>query len=103
MRPRRPGRGLRIARLADYGAISFDAISITDSRGAKGGIVSPHWNATKIIQLRDSGGATLAAAHADARRARSTSTGCARTDAQPTRLSCADTCDCSGCPTAAMS
>jgi hypothetical protein len=54
------GPKLRIARLADYGAISFDAISITDSRGAKGGIVSPHWNATKIIQLRDSGGATLA-------------------------------------------
>jgi hypothetical protein len=54
------GPRLRIARLADYGAVSFNAISIRDSREAKGGIVSPHWNATKIIQLRDSGGATLA-------------------------------------------
>jgi hypothetical protein len=54
------GPKLKIARLADYGAISFGAISVTDSRGVKGGIVSPHWNATKIIQLRASGGATLA-------------------------------------------
>jgi Peptidase A4 family len=54
------GPKLKIARLADYGATSFGAISITDGRGAKGGIVSSRWNATKIIQLRASGGATLA-------------------------------------------
>jgi hypothetical protein len=54
------GRPLKIARLADYGAVSFGAISITDSRGARGGIVSPRWNATKIIQLRNSGGPMLA-------------------------------------------
>ena len=54
------GRKLRIARLADYGAVSFAAISITDNRRATGTIVSSHWNATKITQLRSSGGPILA-------------------------------------------
>lgn len=53
-------KNLTIARLADYGAVSFGAISITDGRGAKGGIVSSHWNATKITQLRDTGGPVVA-------------------------------------------
>jgi len=54
------GSKLAIARLADYGAISFGGISITDSRGAHGGIVSSRWNATRITQLGSSGGPTLA-------------------------------------------
>jgi hypothetical protein len=54
------GKHVHIAHLADYGAVSFDAISITDNRGAKGAIVSPHWNATKIIQLSSSNGPIVA-------------------------------------------
>jgi hypothetical protein len=46
------GKWLRCARNS--------AEMITDSRGARGGIVSPRWTATKIIQLRDSGGPMLA-------------------------------------------
>jgi Peptidase A4 family len=54
------GKNLAIARLADYGAVSFGAISVTDGRGVKGGIVSSHWNATKITQLRDTSGLVVA-------------------------------------------
>ena len=54
------GQNLAVARLADYGAVSFGAISITDGRGVRGGIVSAHWNATKITQLRDTGGPVVA-------------------------------------------
>jgi len=51
---------LVIAPLSDYGAISFAGISITDSAGQQGGILSRHWNALRIIQLRASGGPVLA-------------------------------------------
>ena len=54
------GKHLVIAALADYGAISYADISITDNRSARGGIVSSHWNATKIIQLKSSGGPLVA-------------------------------------------
>ena len=54
------GKNLAIARLADYGAVSFGAISVTDGRGVKGGIVSAHWNAAKITQFRDTGGPVVA-------------------------------------------
>jgi Peptidase A4 family len=54
------GSNLVIDKLSDYGAVSFAGVSITDSAGKHGGVVSPHWNATKIIQLRQSGGPTLA-------------------------------------------
>jgi hypothetical protein len=54
------GRHLVIAHLADYGAISFAGISVTDGRKARGSILSPHWNATKITQLASSAGPILA-------------------------------------------
>ncbi len=51
---------LVLDKLSDYGAVSFSGVTITDSAGKHGGIVSPHWNATRIIELRQSGGPTLA-------------------------------------------
>jgi hypothetical protein len=51
---------LVIAPLSDYGAISFAGISITDSAGQQGGVLSRHWNALRITQLRASGGPVLA-------------------------------------------
>jgi Peptidase A4 family len=54
------GKRLVIAHLADYGAISFAGISVTDGLGARGSILSSHWNATKIIQLASDNGPTLA-------------------------------------------
>jgi hypothetical protein len=54
------GKSAAIAHLADYGAISFAGISVTDARGARGTVLSPHWNATKITQLGSDTGPTLA-------------------------------------------
>jgi Peptidase A4 family len=54
------GQNLVISPLSDYGAISFAGISVTDSAGRHGGIVSSHWAATKIIQLAASAGPVLA-------------------------------------------
>jgi Peptidase A4 family len=54
------GKRLVIAHLADYGAISFAGISVTDGRGARGSVLSSHWNATKIIQLGSATGPILA-------------------------------------------
>jgi hypothetical protein len=54
------GPKLTIARLADYGAVSFGAIAIGDSRGAHGGIVSARWNTTRITQLRSPAGPVVA-------------------------------------------
>jgi len=54
------GQQLVISPLSDYGAISFAGIAITDGTGRRGGIVSSHWAATKIIQLRASAGPVLA-------------------------------------------
>ncbi len=54
------GKRLAIAHLADYGAISFAGISVTDALGARGSVLSSHWNATKIIQLASATGPTLA-------------------------------------------
>jgi hypothetical protein len=51
---------LVIDPLSDYGAVSFAGISISSSAGKHGGILSSHWTATKIIQVRASGGPTLA-------------------------------------------
>lgn len=59
---------LTIAPLADYGAISLAGVSVTDNSGQRGGIISSHWSATKIIQVRKSGGPVLAqptSVHAD--------------------------------------
>jgi hypothetical protein len=52
--------GLVISPLSDYGAISFAHISVTDGAGHRGGIVSRHWGATKIIQVGASAGPILA-------------------------------------------
>jgi Peptidase A4 family len=54
------GKHQVIAHLADYGAISFAGISVTDGKGTRGGVLSPHWTATKIIQLASSAGPTMA-------------------------------------------
>lgn len=54
------GTHLAIAHLADYGAISFAGISVTDGKGARGSVLSSRWNATKIIQLASPTGPTLA-------------------------------------------
>jgi len=54
------GGQLTIAPLADYGAISFARIAITDSAGQRGGLISRLWNTTRIIQLRSQAGVTLA-------------------------------------------
>jgi Peptidase A4 family len=54
------GKSASIAHLADYGAISFASILVTDARGARGGVLSPHWNATTITQLGSDTGPTLA-------------------------------------------
>jgi hypothetical protein len=43
---------LKIAPLADYGAVSFTGISITDRSHENGGLRSPHWGATKILQTQ---------------------------------------------------
>jgi hypothetical protein len=45
-----------LAHLSDYGAMSFDGISITDGAGKSGSLVSSRWGTAKIIQLRSSGG-----------------------------------------------
>jgi hypothetical protein len=37
--------------LADYGAVSFSGISITNGSGRKGGIKSSHWSRVKIEQV----------------------------------------------------
>jgi hypothetical protein len=49
------GHNVAISHLSDYGAVSFAGIFIVDSAGARGGVVSAHWNATKILQLRSTG------------------------------------------------
>lgn len=54
------GSQLVIEPLSDYGAVSYANISITDSAGKSGGIVSSHWSATRIVQLAASGGAVVA-------------------------------------------
>ena len=54
------GKHVVIDHLSDYGAISFAYISIVDGAGRHGGLVSAHWAATKIIQLRSSSGPILA-------------------------------------------
>jgi hypothetical protein len=53
--------GLVISPLSDYGAISFADISVTDGAGQRGGIVSRHWGATKIIQVGATAGPPILA------------------------------------------
>jgi len=43
---------LKIRPLADYGAVSFSGISITDRAGRRGGLRSSYWTATRIVQTR---------------------------------------------------
>jgi hypothetical protein len=49
-----------ILPMADYGASSFSAISITGGSGQTGGIKSSHWSHSKIIQVGVSSGRTIA-------------------------------------------
>jgi hypothetical protein len=36
--------------LADYGAVAFSKIAITDGAGHRGGLISTHWSHTRIVQ-----------------------------------------------------
>lgn len=49
-----------ILPLADYGASSFSAVSITSGSGRTGGLKSSHWSHSKIIQVGISSGDTIA-------------------------------------------
>jgi hypothetical protein len=44
------GRHLVVKPLADYGAVSYAAIAITNRDGQRGGLRSAFWGATRIIQ-----------------------------------------------------
>lgn len=44
------GRHLVVKPLADYGAVSYAAIAITDRDGQRGGLRSAFWGATRVIQ-----------------------------------------------------
>ncbi len=46
--------------LADYGAVSFAELSITDGHKQHGGLVSPHWGMFQITQVSGSTGDTVA-------------------------------------------
>jgi hypothetical protein len=55
-----PSDASGILPLADYGASSFSAISITGGSGQTGGIKSSHWSHSKIIQVGVSSDRTIA-------------------------------------------
>jgi len=44
------GRHLVVRQLADYGAVSYASVAITDRSGQRGGLRSAFWGATRIIQ-----------------------------------------------------
>ena len=44
------GGHIAVRPLADYGAVSFSAIAFTSRSGERGGLRSPDWSATRIIQ-----------------------------------------------------
>jgi hypothetical protein len=46
----RKGKKLVVEPLADYGAVSYAAINITDKAGQRSGLHSAYWSATRIIQ-----------------------------------------------------
>jgi hypothetical protein len=48
------GRHLVVKPLADYGAVSYAAIAITDRAGQRSGFRSAFWGATRIIQTEGS-------------------------------------------------
>jgi hypothetical protein len=54
------GKHLVISALADYGAVSFAQVAISDGAGVSGSILSPYWNATKIVELKSSAGPVVA-------------------------------------------
>jgi Peptidase A4 family len=43
--------GLALQPLADYGAVSFAELSITDGHGQRGGLVSRHWGLFQITEV----------------------------------------------------
>jgi hypothetical protein len=46
----RKGKKLVVKPLADYGAVSYAAVNITDKSGQRSGLHSAYWSATRIIQ-----------------------------------------------------
>ncbi len=42
---------LKLANLADYGAVGYSGIAIRTTKGADGGLTSRSWNTTKILQV----------------------------------------------------
>ncbi len=107
------GQDLVISPLSDYGAISFADISVTDGAGSTAASSrrtgqpprsfrsAPRpgrsWRDRPRCRLTCSIRTGWARASSRARAAPAAAAG------QATRLSCAETCDWSGCPTAAMS
>ncbi|HEY7143427.1 MAG TPA: G1 family glutamic endopeptidase [Streptosporangiaceae bacterium] len=54
--------------LADYGAVSFASMAVTDGAGRRGGLRSAHWRLSKIVQYGDATRNRIAqptAVHAD--------------------------------------
>jgi Peptidase A4 family len=45
------GGGVALQPLADYGAVSFADVSITDGHRQRGGLVSRHWGLSEITQV----------------------------------------------------
>jgi hypothetical protein len=54
------GGGVALQPLADYGAVSFGQLSITDGRGQHGGLVSKHWDLFQITEVSAGTGDVLA-------------------------------------------
>jgi hypothetical protein len=54
------GHTVTQASLADYGAESYASVAITSSTGQRGGIISRHWNPTRIVQIGISSGHVIA-------------------------------------------
>jgi hypothetical protein len=46
------GSHLKIKPLADYGAVSFGAIAVTDLSGQRASLRSAHWDAARILQTQ---------------------------------------------------
>ena len=55
-----PSDSSDILPLADYGASSFSAISVTSGSGRTGGLKSSHWSHSKIVQVGGSSGVIIA-------------------------------------------
>jgi hypothetical protein len=64
------GAHLKIKPLADYGAVSFSGVAVTDLSGQRGSLRSAHWDAARILETQQDSPFSLIARptqiHADA-------------------------------------